>query len=853
MKFVFEFLITSSALILAVLLIRAACRKRVSRRFVYAMWLVVLIKLLLPLPVAGSAVSVMNFVPELPRASSGTVEILPGSAPEQQSVLPPLPEGQTDVPSGSGGVYALPDAAPDASAEPFRLDAAVVLYCVWGAGSAVFAAVFIASNARFGRKLRSSRRPFDAPESVRFGSRTPVYVADGISSPCLYGLVRPAVYITPETAEDGTALRSVLAHELSHRRHLDHIWGALRCVLLTVWWWHPLVWAAAYLSRGDAELACDESAIAMLGEENRLAYGRTLVAMAARRCGAPSLTLASTPMNTGKSLLKKRILAAVKPGMTAVWAALALIAAMLLCTACTFTGAKNGGYREHIVAECSVESISEGKDGLTARMRLEGMEEERSFRLSQECGEAFAEQADACGEITAAKLRVEISRLEYLLMTRAERELLEDDLYAALKQTDRFDRYVTVSQMFPALGDTVFSGVYKTAECVYVDPLSSYYPYAEDGPFYCFSSGGMYIYDRINGDVAGIYPVDLSDPDSYDEIDPGEWSGRFSEGADIADISGCEVRREYRLSDTDRLYLIDGQLLYAKLMNSGDCLYLVKLGTASDEETLEMCVTAAMLERAGARGFAANLPEGMTGAVLPETGGGLHYDYAAEVHDILGTTHSGSTVTVYLNAAIERFCYDEAGEPVVVGGEQMPAALTFERVNGNYYLNEFWTPSDGSEYAGSIKEKFPAGIWKAAMDPENHSAELYQLARSFGGRYDPDMTVRELIYELSEQKKLDRGSGEYKTLIGMDIHTLRVCAARFEESGQTGQRALVMESLCRELLGEEDIKLEAEPQEWYDAFIEYALRMREITLEEDMAKFYPRTLELLRLHDEYSK
>ena len=87
----------------------------------------------------------------------------------------------------------------------------------------------------------------------------------------------------------------------------------------------------------------------------------------------------------------------------------------------------------------------------------------------------------------------------------------------------------------------------------------------------------------------------------------------------------------------------------------------------------------------------------------------------------------------------------------------------------------------------------------------------------------------------------------------MDIHTLRVCAARFEEGGQTGQRALVMASLCRELLGEEDIKLEAEPQEWYDAFIEYALRMRESTPEEDIAKFYPRTLELLRLHDEYSK
>ena len=123
----FEFLITSSSLILAVLLIRAACRKRVSRRFVYAMWLAVLIKLLLPLSVAGSAVSVMNFIPEITKSPAEAPEILPGSASAQQSVLPPLSGGEPDAPVGFGGAYAVPDAAPEISAEPFRLDAAVVL------------------------------------------------------------------------------------------------------------------------------------------------------------------------------------------------------------------------------------------------------------------------------------------------------------------------------------------------------------------------------------------------------------------------------------------------------------------------------------------------------------------------------------------------------------------------------------------------------------------------------------------------------------------------------------------------------------------------------------------------------
>ena len=49
------------------------------------------------------------------------------------------------------------------------------------------------------------------------------------SSPCLSGLFHPAIYLTPEVAENETALRHVLAHEATHYAHKDHIWSALRC------------------------------------------------------------------------------------------------------------------------------------------------------------------------------------------------------------------------------------------------------------------------------------------------------------------------------------------------------------------------------------------------------------------------------------------------------------------------------------------------------------------------------------------------------------------------------------------------------------------------------------------------
>lgn len=73
----------------------------------------------------------------------------------------------------------------------------------------------------------------------------------------------------------------ILTHELTHYTHGDSLWNLIRALCLTVYWFNPLVWAAASLSRRDCELACDEGVIARLGEENRFAYGRTLVGMAA--------------------------------------------------------------------------------------------------------------------------------------------------------------------------------------------------------------------------------------------------------------------------------------------------------------------------------------------------------------------------------------------------------------------------------------------------------------------------------------------------------------------------------------------------------------------------------------------
>ncbi|WP_283129376.1 M56 family metallopeptidase, partial [Allofournierella massiliensis] len=143
----------------------------------------------------------------------------------------------------------------------------------------------------------------------------------------------------PAALESRERLDFVLAHEKTHHRHKDHLWGALRCLVLAVYWFDPLVWWAAAASRRDCELACDEAVTAAMEEARRRDYGRCLVELIPNRARGTAL-LAATSMSGSAGAMQRRLKAIVtakKPRRAAI--ALTLAGAVLL-TACTFTGAK---------------------------------------------------------------------------------------------------------------------------------------------------------------------------------------------------------------------------------------------------------------------------------------------------------------------------------------------------------------------------------------------------------------------------------------------------------------------------------------------------------------------------------
>lgn len=90
-------------------------------------------------------------------------------------------------------------------------------------GTLGMGAVLLRSNARFARGLEKRRKLLKVENCP-----LPVYVAEGLPSPCLFGVLWPCVYVTPEAVARPDALRHVLAHELTHHAHKAHLWAAAR-------------------------------------------------------------------------------------------------------------------------------------------------------------------------------------------------------------------------------------------------------------------------------------------------------------------------------------------------------------------------------------------------------------------------------------------------------------------------------------------------------------------------------------------------------------------------------------------------------------------------------------------------
>lgn len=405
--------LVSSLMILGVLLIRKVFQKRISPVLMYALWLFVAVRLLMPGMFLFSPISVMNT--NLWRAGSTALieeesrqdeaykkrqfqEYYERVQREQQESRA-KEELRAEVPSEGEagwetavreGERQTPEEAPGEETASYSYELkwrrAGTFFgkirqfaeIIWLVGMALVLLLFLWQNLSFYRFLRSERNRQE-DEKTDSGKLRVYVTGDDLASPCLFGLV-PSIYIPKRDWEADVRQRElILAHESTHYRHWDHIWALVRVLCLVINWYNPLAWLAAKLSRQDGELACDAGCVDRLGEEKRWAYGEALLAMV-RVSGEKERVLeTATMMTSGKKFMKKRINYIAGKRKSSIYATVAAVILTLLCAGCTYTGTTYMDMEEKRDNEISSSTVANTREEREMRLEAEEKEEEEEY------------------------------------------------------------------------------------------------------------------------------------------------------------------------------------------------------------------------------------------------------------------------------------------------------------------------------------------------------------------------------------------------------------------------------------------------------------------------------------------
>ena len=305
----------ASVVILVVILARLLLR-RMPKWISYALWGVVLFRLLCPLSVKAP----VSVVPELTPVSQGYA--LAGEPISLLGAGRAAAGAAADLLNGGLGIQWIytTEQGADGLTRVVTSDwwDVWILFgqYVWLAGILVLLVHSAVSCGKIRKKVR-----------VAVPLRGNICLADDIACPFVMGLLRPKIYLPVGLGEREQAY--IILHEQHHLRRRDHLWKTLGFLALCVHWFNPLVWAAFLLSGKDMEMSCDEAVVGKLGGEIRADYAASLLAFATGR-----RVIAGTPLAFGEGDIGDRIRNLAKwkkPALWAVVAAAAVCGALAVC------------------------------------------------------------------------------------------------------------------------------------------------------------------------------------------------------------------------------------------------------------------------------------------------------------------------------------------------------------------------------------------------------------------------------------------------------------------------------------------------------------------------------------------
>ncbi len=316
--------ITAGWLVLAVVMLRLLFRR--APKWIHCLlWVLVAIRLICPISIE----SVLSLIPS---AETVPVDSFLYETPSIHSGVPVVDDVVNPIISNNFAPQ------PNNSVNPMQVLSILAAY-VWVLGMVMMVLYMLITTLRLKWRVR---------ESVRL--RDNIWQCDRIATPFILGVIRPRIYL-PTTLSESDIV-SVVAHEQAHIQRRDHWWKPLGFLLLTVYWFNPLLWLGYVLLCRDIEAACDQKVIRDMDVSQRKGYSETLLA-----CSAPRHLITACPLAFGETGVKSRIKAVLSYKKPAFWLIIVAVIASVVAAVCLLTDPQTtvsdelDAYLTHVILE----------------------------------------------------------------------------------------------------------------------------------------------------------------------------------------------------------------------------------------------------------------------------------------------------------------------------------------------------------------------------------------------------------------------------------------------------------------------------------------------------------------------
>lgn len=322
--------ITASWTTLVVIVLRLLLKKAPKAISVF-LWALVGIRLICPF----SLESVLSLIPS---AETVPGDIIYSNAPTIESGIPVFNSAVNPIISESFA----PEAG--ASVNPMQVIAfaASIVWIVGMVGMLLYTAV---SSLRIYRKVQEAAL-----------LKENLWLCDRVDTPFIFGIIRPRIYLPSTVSEQD--MEYVIAHEKAHLKRRDHLWKPLGFLLLTVYWFNPVLWIAYILLCRDIELACDEKVIYDMGTEIKKSYSEALI-----NCSVPRKLISACPLAFGEVGVKGRVKSVLNYKKPAFWVIVVAIIASIAAAVCFLTNPASNEVKN--IESLTPDSITEEIESLT--------------------------------------------------------------------------------------------------------------------------------------------------------------------------------------------------------------------------------------------------------------------------------------------------------------------------------------------------------------------------------------------------------------------------------------------------------------------------------------------------------